>query len=275
MSVRSDRPLLGKRILITRAHDQAGPLAALLAARGAIPIELPTIRTEPPTDWGPVDRAIDALAAYTWAIFTSVNGVRYFSDRLRQRGQAPDRLSTVRLAAIGPATAAALTDLGLRVEFSPARYVAEAVVEGMQRFDLRGRRVLLPRAQDVREVLADGLRGQGALVDDIAVYRTTAAGDPEAARSLFAAGGVDIVTFTSSSTARNLVGLLGNRASALLKTVTIASIGPITSQTIRELGLSVQIEASEHSVPGLVAALTAAFRMPEHRPPCDGEPQNG
>lgn len=254
-----NRPLFGKRVLITRAREQASTLAALLAERGAIPLELPTIRLEPPDDWGPADRAIEVLDQYAWAIFTSANGVRYFFERIEHHGLDVRALKSVRLGAIGPATAAALAASQLRIDFCPSEYVAEAIVEGMKQFDLAGKRVLLPRAQDVREVLAEGLSRQGAIVDDVPVYRTRPAGDPDAARQLFDDEEVDVVTFTSSSTVRHLVGLLGGQARELLGRVTVATIGPITSQTARELGLTVQIEATEHTIPGLVAELEAAF----------------
>ena len=250
-----NRPLFGRRVLITRTREQAGTLAKLLAERGAIPIELPTIRTEPPADWTAVDRAIQSLDQYAWAIFTSVNGVRYFFERIDFHGLDARALKGVRLGAIGPATAGALGERYLRVDFSPGEYVAEAVVEGMKRFVLAGQRVLLPRAQDVREVLADGLASQGALVDDVAVYQTRPAGDAVFAQRLFDEHQVDVVTFTSSSTVRNLVRLLGDRARDLLRSVTVAGIGPITCQTARDLGLAVDVEATEHSIPGLVAAL--------------------
>lgn len=253
-----NRPLFGKRVLITRTREQAGTLAALLTERGAVPLELPTIQLEPPEDWEPADRAIAALDQYAWAIFTSANGVRSFFERLERQGLDVRALKGVRLAAIGPATATALGELHLRVDFSPSEYVAEAIVEGMRQFDLAGKRVLLPRAQDVREILAAGLARQGALVDDVAVYRTRPAGDPDVARGLFREGKVDVVTFTSSSTVRNLVTLLGDPARSLLATATIASIGPITSQTARDLGLTVQVEAAEHTIPGLVDALEEA-----------------
>ena len=250
-----NRPLFGKRVLITRTREQAGTLAKLLTERGAIPIELATIRTEPPADWGPVDRAIQNLDRYAWAIFTSVNGVRYFFERVERQGLDLRALKGVRLGAIGPATAGALAEWHLRADFSPSEYVAEAIVEGMKQFDLSGQRVLLPRAQDVREVLADGLTSQGALVDDVAVYQTCPTGDPIVAQRLFDENQVDVVTFTSSSTARNLARLLGSRAQGLLARVTVAGIGPITCQTARDLGLTVDVEATEHSIPGLVAAV--------------------
>lgn len=254
-----NRPLFGRRVLITRTREQASALAALLAERGAVPIELPTIRLEPPADWAPVDRAIDQLESYAWAVFTSTNGVRFFFERLQQRGLDARALKGVRLAAIGPATAAALASWHLQVDFSPAEYVAEAIVAGLARFDLAGQRVLLPRAQEAREVLAEGLAGQGARVDEVAVYQTRPAGDPDLARRLFDEGRVDVVTFTSSSTVRNLVRLLGDHASQRLARSTIASIGPITSQTARELGLPVDVEAADHSIPGLVRALEDYF----------------
>ncbi|MBX6771788.1 MAG: uroporphyrinogen-III C-methyltransferase [Chloroflexi bacterium] len=253
------RPLFGKRVLITRTREQASVLAALLAERGAIPIELPTIRTLPPDDWGPCDRAIAALDQYDWIIFTSVNGVRFFFQRLEERGLDVRALKGIRLAAIGPATAGALAAYRLRVDFCPSEYIAEAIVEGMGQFDLRGRRILLPRAREAREVLAEGLAARGALVDEVAVYQTGPASTPEEALALFENGGIDIATFTSSSTVRNLVALLGDRARPLLSSVLVACIGPITARTARDLGLTVQIEAQEHSIPGLVAAIEQAL----------------
>lgn len=248
-------PLFGKRVLITRTREQASSLAELLAERGAVPIPLPTIRIEPPTDWSAADGAIDELGQYAWAIFTSANGVRCFFERLEQRGFDPRALHGARLAAIGAATAAALTALHLRVDFCPSSAVAEALVEELRQFPLAGQRVLLPRAQEAREVLVDGLAKQGARVDDVAVYQTRPAGDPDLATRLLEGGNLDVVAFTSSSTVKNLVRLLGDRVPTLLAPLTLASIGPITSRTARELGLTIQIEAEEQSIPGLVAAL--------------------
>ena len=254
-----NRPLFAKRVLITRTREQAGTLAALLNERGAVSVELPTIQIEPPSDWGAADQAIETLDRYAWAIFTSVNGVKAFFERLATRGLDLRALQGVRLAAIGPSTAAALAAYHLRVDFIPTEYVAEAVVAGLRQYDLNGQRILLPRAQETREILAVGLAEAGALVDDVAVYQTRPAGDRAVARQLFEVKQVDVVTFTSSSTVRNLVRLLGDTAPALLAGVTVASIGPITSQTARDLGLDVQVEAAEHTVPGLVAALEGAF----------------
>jgi len=257
------QPLFGKRVLVTRAREQAGALTSLLVERGAAPVEVPTIRIEPPSDWGPVDDAIDRLDTYDWAIFTSANGVRCFFDRIGQGGGDVRALKGVRLGAIGPATAAALSALRLRVDFVPVAYVAEAIVEEMRGFALAGKRVLLPRAHEAREVLAEGLTGQGARVDEVAVYQTRPAGDPAVARDLLVSGGVDAVTLTSSSTVRNLTGLLGEGSPELLGRIVVASIGPITSRTARDLGLSIQVEAAEHTVPGLVSALEDYFATGE------------
>jgi uroporphyrinogen III methyltransferase/synthase len=253
------QPLFGKRVLITRTREQAGTLAAQLRERGALPIELPTIRTEPPVDWAAVDDALDRLASFAWVVFTSANGVRYFCERLWTRGQDLRALHQARVAAIGPATAEALAQWRLRADLVPTAYVAEAVIAALAPRLEPGQAVLLPRAEAVREALAAGLAAAGARVEEVAVYRTGPDGDAERARELLASGQVDVVTFTSSSTAQNLVALLGDQAPTLLAPVRIASIGPITSATARDLGLKVTIEASEHTIPGLVAALERAL----------------
>jgi uroporphyrinogen III methyltransferase / synthase len=251
--------LRGKRILITRTREQAGQLAERLAELGAEPIELPTIQVIAPSDWGPVDNAIESLDEFSWLVFTSVNGVRYFFQRLAERGHRPARLAAARLVAVGPATSAALGELGLRPNLVPARSQTEGIVDELRRFDLRGSRVLLLRARNGRELLVSELTALGARVTDVAVYETMPTGDPTAVRLLLASAGVDAVTFTSSSTARNLVALLAEENERQLRSVVVASIGPITSQTARELGLTVQIEANEPTVPALIAALERYF----------------
>jgi len=251
--------LLGKRILITRTREQAGQLAQRLAELGAVPIELPTIQVSAPSDWGPVDTAIDTLEQFPWIVFTSANGVQFFSERLAERGHNPSLLAAARLVAIGPATAAALGGLGLQADVVPARLQTEGIVDELRQFDLHGSRVLLLRARHARELLVSELTALGARVTDVAVYETTPTGDPAEVRLLLASGGVDAVTFTSSSTARNLVAMLGDDANRQLPNVVVASIGPITSQTARELGLTVQTEANEPTVSGLVAALERYF----------------
>jgi uroporphyrinogen III methyltransferase / synthase len=247
--------LVGKRVLVTRSRQQASALVALLAERGARPIELPTIEVREPTNLLPLDAAIAAIETYNWVIFTSTNGVRAFADRIAEQGRTPAILRGIRIGAVGSATAFALSELGLTTDLCPRSFVAESVVADLRQFDLRGSRVLLPQAQNARDVLAVGLTEQGATVDRVAAYRTVGTGDGERARRLFADREIDIVTLTSSSIARNLVGAIGNNALELIGSAIVASIGPITSQTARELGLTVSIEAQEHTIPGLVRAL--------------------
>jgi uroporphyrinogen III methyltransferase/synthase len=247
--------LAGKRVLVTRSRQQASALAAMLAERGAVPIEMPTIEIREPTDPTPLDDAIAKIEIYDWVIFTSTNGVRAFADRSVTHGGPAAVLRMARTGAVGSSTASLLSELGVAVALCPRSYQAEAVVAEMLQFNLRGVRVLLPQAQEAREVLAAGLTKQGATVDRVAAYRTVDASNGETARRLFATRDLDIVTLTSSSTARNLLGAIGNDALELIGGTIVASIGPITSQTARELGLTVSVEAQIHTIPGLVSAL--------------------
>jgi uroporphyrinogen-III synthase len=241
-----------KRILITRPRTQAADLCDKLAALGAVPIVFPTIEIAPLADPALLDEAIRHLHHYQWIIFTSVNGVKAFWDRLNSVGAdlAPAR----RIAAIGPATARALESQGVTVTLIPDEYVAEAIVDKIG--DVRGQRILLPRADIAREALAIELQQRGAVVDEIAAYRTLpAAPDPIGLAELHR--GVDVITFTSSSTVRNFVQLVGQEV--ILPHTLIACIGPITANTARELGLRVDIMASEYTTSGLVSALMDYF----------------
>ena len=257
-----DGPLVGKRVLVTRTREQASTLVTALHERGADPIELPTIQVLPPNSWEAIDRAIENLASFDWIVFTSTNAVRFFFDRATAVSTGA---RYPRVAAIGPATARALQDRGLAVDLQPATFVAEAVVAELARDDLAGRAVLLPCAQDTRDVLVTELSARGARVERVVVYQTIAAGDPQAARRVVAAGGLDVVTFTSSSTAQHLFALLGDDAPRLLQNLVVASIGPITTATARELGLAVAVEAKEHTIPGLVAALEDFYSAQQAR----------
>ncbi|MDP2728358.1 MAG: uroporphyrinogen-III synthase, partial [Dehalococcoidia bacterium] len=236
-----------------------------LRAQGAEPIECPTIQIQPLEDNSALDQALSTLTNYDWIIFTSVHGVRSVLSRLRDLGREAAALSAARLAAIGPSTAKELAGAGLRVDYQPGEYVAEAIVEGLE--GVAGKRILLPRADIAREALAVGLREKGAVVDEVAAYRTVpAASQAGSVRQRLAAGEIDVVTFTSSSTVRNFLALLeqgtGNKEEevlGLLRGVKIACIGPITSQTAREMGLQVDVEAREYTIPGLVEALVEAY----------------
>ena len=262
-----DRPLFGKRVLITRTRRQASDLARLLADEGAIPVELPSIEIEPIEDHEAVDAAIEALRSggYAWAVFTSANAVELFFEQLAERGLDARAFSGALIAAIGPATARALAERGVRADAVPEEYVAEAVVEALRGRIAPGDRVLLPRAESARAELVRGLEAMGAAVDEIPIYR--AAVPSEASPEVLAelrGGRIDVVTFTSSSTVRNLLAMLGD-ATALERPL-IACIGPITSQTARELGLRVDVQASEYTVEGLVEALKESGSLWPARP---------
>ena len=246
-------PLFGVSVLVTRAKEQAAGLSARLRSLGAGVIELPTIETRPPDDWGPLDRAIAGLDAYDWLIFTSANGVRYFIERL-DAGEGDLRDLQAKICAIGPATADAVGSLHLKVDLMPEQYVAESVLAAFAPQDLDGKRILLPRAAVARDVIPVELEKRGASIDVVAAYQTVL---PDSSRVLaeriFARDErPDWITFTSSSTVRNFAELCPPEQ---LRGVRLASIGPVTSQTLRELGLRVDAEAGEYTVAGLVESI--------------------
>jgi len=233
-------PLAGRRILITRPRAQAADLCARLAALGAEPIVFPTIEITPLEDTALLDRAIDQLSTYHWIIFTSRSGVEAVFRRTRS-------IAGPKVAAIGPATATTLRARGVEPDLVPAEYLAEAILEALG--EVRGLRFLLPRADIAREALVDGLEHRGAVVHEIAAYRTT-----ELSVRRADLGPVDAVTFTSSSTVRGF--LAGGPVPDGAKVV---CIGPITAQTAREHGLDVAAVAEHYTEDGLIAALGAAF----------------
>jgi uroporphyrinogen III methyltransferase/synthase len=253
-----DRPLFGKRVLITRTRRQASVLARLLAEEGAVPIELPVIEIEARIDMKRMSAALQELAQdrYDWLVFTSVNGVEIFMGALWSVCLDARAIGGAGVAAIGPETAELLLHWGIHADVVPERYVAEALLEELRReFDLNGARVLVPRAESARPELVEGLRSLGAQVDEVTLYRAAVPREPPAeALSLLREGGIDIVTFTSSSTVRNLAALLDNDVECLRRPL-VACIGPITANTARELGLRVDVEAAEHTIPGLVRAI--------------------
>ncbi len=266
-----DRPLFGKSVVVTRSRAQASDLVSAVSAAGAIPVEFPTIRLTAPSDgYAALDAAIGKLRAegggggaagppaYDWIVFTSVNGVEQFFARLDREGDVRD-LKGVKLGAIGPATAAALERRGLKPDFVPAEYRAEAVLEGLLGLGAGSSRVLIPRAKEAREVLPEKLAEAGAEVEVVPAYETVLddAGVDEM-KDMLSGGEIDIITFTSSSTVKNFVKLLeGYDFQALPATVTIACIGPVTAETAQELGLRVDLVADEYTIPGLVRALIA------------------
>ena len=250
-------PLSGKAILVTRARAQAGELAKRLEGLGAEVIRFATIRIGDPPDPRALRDAAAGLAEFQWAVFTSVNGVDRFWSALRETGGDARRFAGVGVCAIGPATARALVRRGIHPDVVPTEFVAEAMVNALGNVaDLAGARILLPRADIARSALPDGLQALGAVVTEVAAYATLPDGaNATRIREQLQAGKIDLVTFTASSTVRNFVRLVGSD----LGDARIASIGPITSGTARELGLPVHLEAAEYTIPGLVDAIRQRY----------------
>lgn len=257
------KPLFGKRIVLTRAREQAREFSQLLAAYGAEPIEVPTIQIVPPASWQAIDGAVTRLNSYQWLIFTSVNGVRPFMDRLRAAGKDARALANLRLCAIGPRTAQELETYGLTPDIIPTEFQAEGIIAALTDLGIRGSRVLIPRAEVAREILPEQLRELGATVDVIPVYRTISpAVDVASLTQQFHDGRVAVVTFTSSSTVRNFVEVFGGRNAVkpLLEEVVVACIGPITARTAEECGLTVTVMPAENTVPALAEMIVKYFQ---------------
>jgi len=248
-------PLFGQRIVITRAREQAGTLALRLRALGADAVELPSIEIRPTEDYSALDSAIANLGVYDWLIFTSANGVRFFLDRL---DRSPHDLRAIRgrIAAIGPATKAALEALHLKVDRIGVEFVAEGLLDALSSENMSGKRILLARAAVARDTLPTGQRARGAKVDVAAAYRTVAPENlADRARELLTGPHkADWITFTSSSTVENLVAAIGPE---MLAGIPVASIGPVTSATARKLGIHVTVEASQFDEAGLIEAILA------------------
>ncbi|MDI6870137.1 MAG: uroporphyrinogen-III C-methyltransferase [Bacillota bacterium] len=264
-----EKPLFGRRVVVTRARAQASKLSERLAELGAEAWEFPAIRVAPPEDERPLRQAAVQVGTYDWVIFTSANGVEAFFAALQAEGGDARSFGGTRVAAIGSETAEALARQGIRADAVPEEFRAEGILAALPA-DLQGKRILVARAAEARQVLPAELRRRGAEVDEVAAYRTIIGegqGRVEELRHLLEAGEVDAVTFTSSSTVKNLVSLLGGESEEgraevrrLFSGVTVASIGPITTKTARELGLNVQVEAAEYTIAGLVEALAGHFQ---------------
>lgn len=259
----SNKPLEGRRILVGRSRTQASVLSQALKSLGASVTEVPFIEIRAPRSYKPLDAALKRISEYDWLILTSVNGVEALGSRMERLRIPIKQLSHVRVATIGPATRDAAEKVGLKVELVPAQYIAESVVEALNN-QVRGKRVLLARAKVARDVIPRELREQGAEVDVIDAYETVLpASSKVRLQSVLthAAERPHLITFTSSSTVRNFVELLGGPsrlAKIDLSDIDLASIGPITSATLREYGLPVHIEAEAYTVPGLIQAIVAS-----------------
>jgi uroporphyrinogen III methyltransferase/synthase len=261
-----DRPLFGRRIVVTRSREQAGEFVEMLEERGAEAIQAPTIRIAPPEDMEALDRACADAAAYNWIVFTSANAVDTFMTRLLVSGDVRD-LKGVRLCAIGPSTAQRLGRYGMRVDLTPGEARSEAVLESLKSTgSLKGQRFLLPRADIARELLADQLRDAGADVSEVAAYRTLLAGaeregDHDIYRMLLDRQ-IDAVTFTSASTVKNFAKIFGeDQAADLLNTTVVASIGPVTAEAAQQLGINTTVMPERYTIPDLVDALVEHFSL--------------
>jgi uroporphyrinogen III methyltransferase/synthase len=244
------RPLYGRRVVVTRARAQASGLAARLRGLGAEVVELPAIRIEPRIESEEVRRAVESIGEYALVCLTSPNGVRLLFEALRAAGLDARALAGATVAAIGPGTARALAKCGIAADIVPERFVAESLVEALGGVAVEGKRVLVARAAEARDVIPEHLSGRGAEVDVVALYETVRE-EPDA-EAVEAAQGADYVTFTSSSTVRNLTEALGER---FPRSARVVSIGPVTSDAARASGLEVHVEAERHDVDGLVQAL--------------------
>lgn len=265
---KSGKPLAGVRVLVGRARHQAGALSKELRKLGADVLEIPFIEISRPRSFRPLDSALRNLAGYDWLILTSVNGVEALWERMTKLRLKRKLLERLKIAAIGPATKKAIEKGGARVSVVPEEYVAESVVKSLRR-KVVGKRVLLVRAKVARDVIPRELRRVAANVDVIEAYETVV---PKSSQTRLRTAlkqdsrtRPDVITFTSSSTVKNFVALLGvqgrkNSRPAALAGVTLASIGPVTSATLRELHLGVDVEAREYTIPGLVRAIVTSLR---------------
>lgn len=254
------RPLFGKKILVTRARSQASLLTKKLEALGAKCIEAPAIEIAEPESYDLLDAAIERIKTYQWLIFTSVNGVAYFFARLLAKGYDTRALGNARVAAIGASTAGKLHEYGVYADVVPAEFVAEGIVEAMAGQIRRGDKILLPRAAKARPVLPESLRKMGAEVDVVPAYRTVAGlANGEEVAAMLKNGEVNLVTFTSSSTVKNLLTLLGGDGLSLLRAAPSACIGPVTGKTCVDLGFTPQIMAEEYTISGLTDAILKYF----------------
>jgi uroporphyrinogen III methyltransferase/synthase len=251
------RPLFGRRVVVTRSRAQASEFAALLEEQGAEVIELPTFRIEPPPDPGPLrEQAAHAGERFDWVVFTSVNAAEAFFDALSQAGLDARALGRCRVAAIGPATAERLAQCGVRADVQPEAFTTAAVVVALAAaHELKGRRILCPQSDIAPPDLTDGLRRRGAVVTEVVAYRTVP-DDSNAAhvKEMLLRGEIHWLTFTSSSTVRHFCSAIEPQALSS-SNVKLASIGPATSATLRELGLTPAVEAKQHTIPGLLDAI--------------------
>jgi uroporphyrinogen III methyltransferase / synthase len=271
----ADRPpassdvLRGKRILVTRARSQASGLVQRIESLGGEVVEFPTIEIRPPESYGPLDQAIKQIGSYDWLIFTSVNGVEQFLDRFEELEKNIADLAGIEVGAIGPETAKRLTAAQIQPSLVPKQYQAEGILEALIPETVLGKRILIPRAAKARDILPETMRQWGARVDVVEAYQTVLPQvDVSALCQLLREGTIDMITFTSSSTATNFAAMLRDQDLPLLLSRTvIACIGPITRKTVEDLGMRPEIVSEEFTIPGLVGAMVDYFASTTNQRP--------
>ncbi len=257
------QPLFGKRVLVTRAERQASGLSRLLRERGALPVEMPVLQIRPPTSWKELDQAIRNLNRYGWVIFTSMNAVEIVFERLRKLKLDARQFGGVKIGAIGPATAEALAIRGLHADYVPDSYTSRGFLSELKGKDVKDYKVLLPRADIAGTELTDGLTGLGAEVHQVTVYHTLPAGKAALqGKQMLCQGDIEVITFTSASTVKNLLDILGQEQDVIRKSV-LACIGPVTAEALECKGFKTDIVAPEHTMVGLVEALEHYFQGKE------------
>lgn len=255
-----NKPLFGKTVVVTRARAQASALTKKLEAQGARVLEVPAIKIVPPADFAPLDKAIAEIDTYKWLILTSVNGVKYFFDRLLKAGKDSRALCGVKIAAIGSATAEALKGYGITADLIPSAYKAEELADALAADTKAGDKLLLARAKVARNVLPERLRALGAQVDVVTAYETVAdCQNKDELLEALESGEASLVTFTSSSTVTNLLDVLGDKKD-LLNKVALAAIGPVTAETLEKHGLKPAVSAAEYTIDGLMTAIEEYYK---------------
>lgn len=259
-------PLTGKRIVITRRREQSPELRGALVALGAEVVEIPTIEIRTPASWEPLDQAIRRITEFDYLLLTSVNGVLSFLGRLRACGRDARDLAGLQIGAIGPATAASLAQAGVRVDFVPKEYRAEGLLESLSDHDVQGKTFLIPRAKVARDLVPRILKERGAGVEVVEAYETVVPSLPQGEIERLLSPRPHVITFTSSSTVSNFAKLMGGeQMHEALAGIALASIGPVTSKSVRKLGLDVSIEAKPSTISGLVHGIREFFADPERR----------
>ncbi len=257
------KPLFAKRILVTRATTQAGTFCDTLSRLGAEPVSMPTIKIVPPPDITKLDRAIKRVATYDWLLLTSVNGVAHFFERLKKLGLDVRQLKGVKICAIGPMTRRAIEAQNISVDITPKEFIAEAVLDALGKDGIEGKKFLLPRAMEAREIIPKEIKRLGGKIDVVTSYRTIAPRkDAASVREQLTKGLIDAVTFTSASTVKNFAKIIGKKdLKGLMVKTTVACIGPITAQAAEALGLKVDIMPRDYTIAGLTAEMEVFYKQ--------------